>query len=157
MIECGDDIKENSAVIVDLPGADSVLWGLALAKFGLRPIPTYNGTMEQINARATTDNQTVSKMLELGANMLADMEMEKDARPAFLLDKNRLQRYKLNENIFDNSYDIYPQDLPTADYFLDNGIKEIVVVCDSLSKDLKKILKSYKKKNLSVKEVKRFG
>lgn len=157
VIECGDDIKENSAVIVDLPGADSVLWGLALAKFGLRPIPTYNGTMEQINARATTDNQTVSKMLELGANMLADMEMEKDARPAFLLDKNRLQRYKLNENIFDNSYDIYPQDLPTADYFLDNGIKEIVVVCDSLSKDLKKILKSYKKKNLSVKEVKRFG
>ena len=156
-IEYAEELTEKTAIIVDLPGRDSLLEGLSLAKIGYRPVPTYNGTMEQKGARATVDNQSIGEMLLWGATALADMELEEDLPPAFLLDKNRLQRYKLNGAIFDNSYDVYSQDLPTAEYFVNNGINRIIVVCDSLSKDLKKILKTYKKKKLVVKEVKRFG
>ena len=34
---------------------------------------------------------------------------------------------KIDISIFDNSWDVYHQDLPTAEYFLNNGIKNIVV------------------------------
>ena len=37
-------LDSNSAVIVDLPGADAVYAGLALAERGFRPVPLFNGT-----------------------------------------------------------------------------------------------------------------
>lgn len=157
IIEYDNELTKKTAVMVDLSGTDSVLEGLALAKKGYRPIPTYNGTMEQKGARAAVDNQSIGEILLWGAKELADMKLEENFPPAFLLDKNRLQRYKINGAIFDNSYDIYPQDLPTAEYLVSNGIDRVVIVCDSSSKDLKKIIKTYKKKKLVVKEVKRFG
>lgn len=145
-----DDKWKNAAVIVDLPGDESVEVGLALAKLGYRPIPIYNGTIEQKNARATVDNQTIGAALIWGAEVLKQIEIEDEALPVFLLDKNRLNRLKLDASIFDNSWDVYPQDLPSADYFLKNGIKKIIVISDSLSKDLKEIFKKFKKKNIEI-------
>lgn len=40
-------LPKNSALIVDLPNCDSITEGIALAKFGFRPIPIFNGTIEQ--------------------------------------------------------------------------------------------------------------
>ena len=52
--------------------------------------------------------------------------------------------------MFDNSWDVYHQDLPTEDYFLNNGITKIVIISENLSKDLKTIFfKEYAKKRLS--------
>src|SRR5215211_1377202 len=34
----------DSAVVVDLPGAEAVYAGLALAAHGFRPVPVFNGT-----------------------------------------------------------------------------------------------------------------
>lgn len=141
---------ENAAIIVDLPGDEGVELGLALAKKGYRPVPIYNGTIEQENARATVDNQTVGAALLCGAEILKEIEIKDDALPVFLTDKNRLNRFKIDASIYDNSWDVYPQDLPSADYFLNNGIQKIVVISDSLSKDLKAVFRKYKKKKIEI-------
>ena len=50
-IDYVDSECDDTAIIVDLPGMDSVKEGLALAKLGFRPIPSYNGTARQQGAR----------------------------------------------------------------------------------------------------------
>lgn len=149
-VEYTDGTSEDTAFLVDLPGMESVKEGLALAQLGFRPIPIFNGTAEQNGARATTDNQSVSLALALGAEILKEMEIKEDAMPAFLTDKNRLQRYKMDVSVFDNSWDVYHQDLPSAEYLWENGVRKLVVVSESVAKDLKKILYVYQKKNIEI-------
>lgn len=143
-------IDKDMAIIVDLPGTKSIEVGIILAKLGYRPIPIYNGTIEQKGARATTDNSTISSALVWGAHKLINIKLLDNANPAFLVDKNRLERHRIDNSIFDNSWDVYHQDLPTEEYFLNNGITKILVISDNLSKDLKKIFKGYSKKKLSI-------
>ena len=145
-----DETFTNAAVIVDLPGAWSVREGIALAGQGYRPIPVFNGTIEQKGARATVDNQSVGIALMQGASELAGIEIKEDALPAFLLDSNRMNRFKMEASLFDNSWDIYPQDLPSADYLINNGIHKIIIIGETLSKDLKKILYAFQKKNIEI-------
>lgn len=141
---------EDAVVIVDLPGEESVEEGIALAGLGYRPIPIFNGTIEQQGARATVDNQTVGVALEWGALELGKIEIEDGALPAFLLDNNRLQRYRIEDSLFDNSWDVYAQDMPSADFLLKNGIHKVVVVGDFFSNDLKVILYDYQKKKIDI-------
>ena len=144
------DAYKGAAIIVDLPGAQSVKAGIALAKAGYRPIPVFNGTIEQQGARATVDNQSVGTALKWGAGELDKIELSENALPAFLLDSNRLNRFKMKISLFDNSWDIYPQDIPSAEYFLDNGINKIIIIGEAFSKDLKKILYGYQKKKIEI-------
>lgn len=143
--------KEPIAIIVDLPDVQSVEVGILLAQlYGYRPIPIFNGVMEQFGARATTDNSSILKALVWGAVKLSEMDLKDDAIPAFLTDKNRLQRHRINCSVFDNSWDVYHQDLPSEEYFLKNGISKILVISNSLSKDLKKIFREYPCKKIQV-------
>ena len=140
----------DAALIVDLPGAESVEVGIALAKEGYRPIPIFNGTIEQPGARSTVDNQTVGMGLICGAKELQQITLKDDAKPAFLLDSNRLHRHRIDVTVFDNSWDIYPQDMPSADYFIKNDIHKIVVIGDRICMDLKKIRYGYQKKKIEI-------
>ncbi len=140
----------DTVLIVDLPGAESVKKGIELAGKGYRPIPIFNGTIEQKGARATTDNQSVVEALRQGAERLKTLEIQKEAPPAFLLDSNRLNRFKMDVSLFDNSWDVYPQDLPSADYCKAQGVRSVVVIGKRFSKDLKKILYAYQKKGLEI-------
>ena len=149
-IEIGE-ADGKTAIIVDLPGTDSIEMGLALAKKGYRPIPVYNGVEEQLGARATTDNQSIDIALFYGAKELEQISIPEDAPPAFLLDTNRLQRYKMDDSIYDNSWDIYPQDLPSAKYLQNEGIEKIHVIGDGVSRDLKKIFRGFKNNGLCYK------
>ena len=103
------------------------------------------------------DNQSVGIALCWGASKLTDMELSEDALPAFLLDSNRMNRYKMEISLFDNSWDVYPQDVPSAEYFLSNGIRQIIIIGDMISKDLKKILYSFQKKGMEIFFMKRYG
>lgn len=145
-----DESYANTAIIVDLPGVQSITEGIALAKSGYRPIPIYNGTIEQQGARATVDNQSVGMGLMWGAAKLKDIQISDEALPAFLLDSNRMNRFKMEVALFDNSWDIYHQDLPSAEYFIDNGIQKIVVIGEKVSKDLKKIFYEFLKKKIEI-------
>lgn len=141
-----NELLNDTAFIIDLPSYNGVKEALALAKLGYRPIPIYNGTNEPEGALATTNNKAISKSLIWGALELNKLNISNEAPPAFLLDTNRLNRYKMNESVFDNSWDIYPQDIPSIEYFLKNGIKKIIIRSEkNISKDLNKILYKYQK------------
>ena len=61
-----------------------------------------------------------------------------------------MNRFKYKRGEFDNSWDIYPQDMPTAEYLLKNKIKKIVVRSDLLRNDLCQILYKYQEKGLDI-------
>lgn len=141
----------STGIIVDLPGSQSISAGVLLAqKYGYRPIPIYNGTIEQKGARATSDNSSILNALVSGASILSNVKLKDDAPPVFLTDTNRLQRYKLDMSIFDNSWDVYHQDVPTEEYFLLHGITKILIIGNAYHKDLKKIFNNYPKKKISI-------
>ena len=148
-----DEVKQmsnNTAIILDVPGDKGVMAGLSLAKSGFRPVPLYNGTIEQEGARAVSDNKSVSEALLWGTGLVKDMSFQDNAMPVFLLDSNRLNRHKRKRTLFDNSWDIYAQDMPSAKFLMDNGIEKIVVISEKISRDLKDILFKYQKGKLDI-------
>lgn len=99
---------------------------------------------------ATCDNRIICNGLILGALELKKLKIDNDAPPAFLINTERMNRFKMNVSIFDNSWDLYDQDIPSAKYFLDNGINNIVVRSESIQKDLKKIFARFQKEGLQI-------
>lgn len=148
----GQELRlESTAIIVDLTGEEGVRYGVALIRHNFRPIPIYNGTIEQQGARATVDNQSVGMALEHWAYELKGMNIPDDARPAFLVDRGRLTRYKMEDSIYDNSWDVYPQDLPSPQYLLGQGISNVLVIGGkTISRDIKKILGKHQKKGIKI-------
>lgn len=149
-----DELNLNdgkTAIIVDLPGIHSVEAGIMLARrFGYRPIPIYNGIQTQPGARATSDNHSVLNALVWGASILPTVDLKDDAPPAFLTDENRLQTFRIDGSIFDNSWDVYPQDLPSENYLLNNGIERIVILGERAARDLKAIFYDYPQKKIAI-------
>ena len=131
--------KQDTAIFIDLPSKDSIELGISLAQIGYRPIPIFNGTDEQIGSQATTDTYLIERCLITGAQKLKNIPLENNANPAFLLDSLRTNRYRAKECIFDNSWDLYKQDIPTAQYFKKNGITKIIVIGNTIQRDLRKI------------------
>ena len=142
-------ILDNTAIIIDINGIDSIKEGIELAKIGYRPIPIFNGTSSN-NALSTTNNKVIEPLLIWGALELKKIKLKDNALPVFLLDDNRLNRYKINRGIFDNSWDVYYQDLPSSKYFLNNNIDKILVRANKINKDLNKILYNYQKENIKI-------
>lgn len=145
-----DETCKDAALVVDLPGVESVKAGIVLARLGYRPIPLYNGTIQQKRARATVDNQVIQGELIWGAQELSKLEIKEDALPAFLLDSNRMHRLKLEISLFDNSWDLYHQDVPSAEYMLKHGVRKIVVIGDRVSRDLRKIFYPFQRKGIQI-------
>ncbi|MDL2325309.1 hypothetical protein LJC61_09245 [Ruminococcaceae bacterium OttesenSCG-928-A16] len=143
-------LQKDTAVFVDMPGYEAVNEGVALAKLGYRPIPLYNGTNQQPGAMPLVENHPTEAALQWGALQLQTMQIAADAPPAFLLDSNRLHRYKMDVSVFDNSWDIYFQDMPSAEYFLSHGIDKVLVRGEKIQEDLGRILHGFQKKGIEV-------
>jgi len=143
-----DELMKDTAIIVDRCGYSSINEGLTLAGLGWRPIPLFNGTNEQKGAMALVDIHCIECALLWGAEVIKTLLFEDDAPPAFLLDSNRLHRYKMSTSVFDNSWDLYNQDIPSPEYFLDNGIDKIIIVGEKIQKDLRIIFHSFQKKGI---------
>ena len=88
--------------------------------------------------------------VEVKFGTVVGMEFKDDAPPAFLTDTNRLQRHVMVESLFDNSWDVYHQDLPSAEYLWQQGIRKVVLICNTPAEDLKKILYPYGKKGMEI-------
>ena len=82
--------------------------------------------------------------------MRFDFHLTEEEKWAVSLDKNRTNRFKMDSSVFDNSWDIYDQDMPSAEYFLKNGIKKIIVRGASIQKDLRVILYKFQKKGIQI-------
>jgi len=145
-----DALEKNSAVILDLPGRYTIDESFALAKLGWRPIPLYNGTDPQEGVMSLVDNKDIEDALAAGADELKKFNLPDDAPPSFLLDSNRTHMFKMNISIFDNSWDIYGQDMPSGAYLLKNGINKVIVRSQKLKKDLKLILYKFQKSGLKI-------
>ena len=126
-----------------MPGKESIELSIDLAYWGYRPIPLFNGTDEQIGSQATTDTYLLERCLINGSQKLKNIQLKNEANPVFLLDSYRTNRYRSKESVFDNSWDLYKQDIPSANYFLKNGITKIIVVCEQIQTDLKKIFLNF--------------
>jgi hypothetical protein len=87
-----------------------------------------------------------------GASELAKLELAQDAPPAFLLDSNRTHRHKMSVSVYDNSWDLYGQDIPSAKFFRENGIEKIIVrgAGAKIQKDLARIFKGFKKAGMKI-------
>lgn len=145
-----DKCLKDTAIFLDVDGILSIKEGIALAQMGYFPVPLFNGTNPSLGSTATTDNARISTMLIWGASELKNISIPLDAPPVFLLDDHRLNRYKSSPKIFDNSWDIYHQDVPSAKYLLNSGITNIIVHTDKIHKDLGKILFEYQKYGLNI-------
>ena len=141
---------EDTAVIVDMPGASSINASMNLVREGFRPIPIYNGIIEEENSKSVVDNQTVSAGLLWMAKELFNINISDDAMPAFLLDSNRLLQYKSKISVYDNSWDVYRQDMPSAEYLKNNYVKRILLISERISGDLRKILLNYRKAGIDI-------
>lgn len=142
--------EQDTAIFVDLPNKESVELGIALAKIGYRPIPIFNGTVPQNGSRSTSNSYLIEESLINGAKELKDIEIKNDASPAFLLDSIRTNRFRSDESIFDNSWDLYGQDIPSVHYFKANGIKKIIVVGNEIQRDLRKIFFKFQDEKIEI-------
>lgn len=117
---------DPTAIVVDLPGAQAVLVGLALAERGFRPVPLFNGTSGPNPVVAV---EPIERALGSGASVLRRVTIAPDARPAFLLDADRGSVIGAAEpGRYDNRWIVLPQDVPSGTALLAHGIKDVMVI-----------------------------
>ena len=61
-----------------------------------------------------------------------------------------MNRFKMDDSYFDNSWDLYYQDVPSSEYFLKNNINKIIIRGNKINRDLNKILFEFQKKGLEI-------
>ena len=116
----------KTAIIVNLPGAESVDAGLALTRHGYRPVPLYNCTD---GPSAVVSVKPIIARLMAGADVLQSLALPDDAPPAFLLDSNRLQGVlPPSPGQFDNRWVVFPQDFPSAIFLRSQGIERVLLI-----------------------------
>jgi hypothetical protein len=73
---------------VDLPGAEAVAMGVALAGHGFRPVPLFNGTS---GPHEVIEVYPIVRALAAWARTMQTQRLLPDAPPAFLLDSRRTE------------------------------------------------------------------
>jgi hypothetical protein len=150
----------DTALIVDLPGTESVEVGCALCELGYSPVVGLNTSRGGFNERVPTQ-PLVSILIGAGLKLLKIMSKRgapeqpaKNRPPAFLLDENRapapVQRPIVppiqHESRFDNGWFVLPGDFPSAAALGQAGIKRVAVVCRGRvrNEDLLDVLAKYR-------------
>ena len=117
---------DESAIVVDLPGAQAVLVGLALAERGFRPVPLFNGTSGPM---PIVPMEGIERALGAGTEVLRRAAIAPDAKPAFLIDADRGTPIGTGvPGRYDNRWVVLPQDFPSASFLLGHGVKTITVI-----------------------------
>jgi hypothetical protein len=114
----------DTAMVVDLPGAEGALAGIALAAHGFAPIPLYNAMWAEA---AVVDTGPILDALVDGAPVVRDVP--DTAPPAFLLDADRHGRGRpIRGGDLDNRSFAMPTDLPSADTLWSAGVRRAVLI-----------------------------
>lgn len=143
-------VDAATAVIVDLPGQESVQEGLALARLGYRPVPLYNGVCGPSASSMVVPVTELVHALCKGADELPGLLLSPDAPPAFLLDSNRMRVSGKQEGKYDNRWCVFPQDMPSASYLKEKGICNVIVRAKNRQDDLAHILCRYEKQGIAI-------
>ncbi|MCI0363881.1 MAG: hypothetical protein L0219_08370, partial [Phycisphaerales bacterium] len=77
----------ETALIIDLPGAESMRWAMVLAQRGYRPVPLFNACLYPgiDRSRALLDVAPILDVVMWGTLPLQRMSIPGNAPPAFLL------------------------------------------------------------------------
>ena len=147
--------KDGAAIVVDLPGADSVNAGLALAEFGgYRPVPLYNVVPGPPSTMSVAvDVGPVMNALWRGGDTLSRIELPYDAPPAFLLDARRMSANAPRPGEFDNRWVVLPQDFPSATFLQSHGVRRVLLVQDGAGQprsDLAHVLRRWQDAGLGI-------
>lgn len=113
-----------TAFVLDLPGAQSVELGLALARAGYRPVPLFN-TADHV--AAVVNVRPIRDQLKAGAEEVRRLGTRPGAPPAFLLDSGRGAGTP-SPGKFDNRWIVFPQDFPSANFLRSQGIHRVVLL-----------------------------
>jgi hypothetical protein len=147
-------LDSGSAVILDLPGAESVHAGLALTKQGFRPVPLFNGTS---GPSPIVDVQPLAHALGAGAEWLRRVPIAPGAPPAFLLDSRRNPpSAALKPGDYDNRWVVLPQDFPSSALLVNRGIRTVTLIQrDGLSvrPDLAHVLRRWQEDGIEVRAI----
>lgn len=147
----------RTALIVDLPGASGVQEGLALAQAGYRPVPLYNGVYAPNKQSMAVDVTGIVVALYQGAQQLASLSIRSDSAPAFLLDSDRMKGTARQPGKYDNRWCVFPQDMPSASFLMDQGIQQIYVRATNIQNDLTHILRRYQEKEIRIYHIESSG
>ncbi len=139
----------DTALVLDLPGALALAFALECAAQGYRPVPLFNSCP---GPNAVVANGTVRAGLEFGIDELAGARLLADASPAFVLDSRRMAGTPTPLR-FDNRWQVFPQDFPSASGLLARSIRNVVVVQDGLVEprdDLAHVLLRWQKSGITI-------
>lgn len=140
----------QTAIIVDLPGRDSVALGAGLAE-AARLIVTFDNFPHPLGV--VPSHETLSAMLYYAGEIEAKQAaVPAGAAPVFLLDSNRLADYADADTQFDNRY---LAKLPSAQKLQEMNVKSVIYVVPDRTRtgeldDLNENFVEYKDKNLNV-------
>jgi hypothetical protein len=119
-------LDRYTAVVVDLPGAESVRIGLALAREGFLPVPLFNCG---VHPAALVQVGEILRCLHEGAGEVATLSFSPDAPPAFLLDANRLSPSQPSgPGKYDNRWMVFPQDFPSVSFLKSREIRRVILL-----------------------------
>jgi len=139
----------ETAVIVDLPGAASALVGMALAELGYQPVPLYNSARAP---GAIINMGAIADVLVAGAERVRRAPKRTDAMPAFLMNADRLDHPNaaLMPGRYDNRWVLAPQDMPSATFLTEAGVKKVLLVAAGVANDVAHVLYRYQEAGLEL-------
>jgi hypothetical protein len=140
---------QNAVLVIDLPGAEGTLLGLALAGHGYRPVPLYNGCT---GPSELLDQGPILRALRDGAVFLAARALPDDAPPALLLDSRRQSLPQpLRPGMLDNRWKVFPEDFPSAELLQQRGVSRVVWVGHGQpQEDLARVLRVWQDAGLAL-------
>lgn len=159
--------QSKTALVVDLPGAEGVFLGLALAGLGYRPVPLYNAVplpcggprLNPVTGRsvAAVDVLPIVDAMRSGTLHLATLQIPADAPPAFLLDADRHGVGRvIGADDFDNRSVCFTTDFPSANFLLAQGIEKVLLAMKQKREpwtDLAHVLRRWQDGGISLERV----
>ena len=142
-------VESQTMIIVDLPSKSSVVESMGLARLGYRPVPLYNGVDGRVFSMVVKVDE-IAAALCYCAGILATYNIGPEAPPVFMLDSNRMNGSGKQPGTYDNRWCVFPQDMPSASFLINAGIRRIIVRSDRIQNDLSHILLRYQEEGIEI-------
>jgi hypothetical protein len=163
-------LHADTAIIADLPGAEGVSAGIAMARSGYLPVLVYNACpTATLDARSTlfasiwnpqpvdppvvVDMSSILTALRATTRELASLNLSNQAPPVFVLDSNRRGLgIPYGPGWFDNRSFVGPSDFPSADYFRSRGISKVILLqpTPGINSDLLQVLLQLQREGIAM-------
>ena len=163
-------LQPDTAIIADLPGAEGISAGIAMARAGYLPVLVYNacptGTYDgaspefvsiqnsqPVSPPVTVDMSSILKAICATTRELGLLALSAQAPPVFLLDGNRGGiGIHYGPGWFDNRSFVTTYDFPSADYFRSQGISKVILLqpTSDINMDLLQVLLRLQREGMAI-------